>query len=82
MSEKHTGYYSSLLLILFLGVFLFVQLTGQKQMQQLVIGFIALSYVLWGILHHSLHHDLRLKIVVEYVLMGLLGLSLVYFFIQ
>ena len=33
----------------------------------------ALTYILWGILHHKLAHYLTLEIVFEYVLVAALG---------
>lgn len=44
---------------------------------QLVVGIVtSLSYVLWGIIHHWLQKDLHQKIVVEYILIGVIAVIL------
>jgi hypothetical protein len=44
---------------------------------QFIIGIItSVAYVLWGLIHHSMRKDLHKKIVVEYVLMGLIAVIL------
>ena len=79
--EKHLGYYFSLVAILFFG-FLTVIFLQDKSSQLLVLILTALFYILWGIIHHHLHHDLTAKIVVEYVLMGALGISAVFLLLK
>ena len=37
----------------------------------------AVSYVVWGIVHHQLHHDLDVSTFVEYVAIAALGLLIV-----
>lgn len=39
-------------------------------------------YVLWGIMHHLLNHDLSTKIVIEYVLIGIFGLTTIFFLLS
>ena len=39
-------------------------------------------YVLWGILHHLTNHDLHARIVIEYILIGSLGLSIIFFLLS
>lgn len=79
--NKHIGYYLSLVLILSLGLLLTFSITD-KQSQMLIIALTAFFYVGWGILHHFIHHELTPKIVVEYVLIGSLGLTLIFFLLK
>ncbi len=79
--QKHWGYYLSLLAILGAG-FLIIIFSADKSLQLLVLILTALFYILWGIIHHHLHHDLTAKIVVEYVLMGALGISVVFLLLK
>lgn len=79
--EGHFGYYISLAAILFLG-FLLVSLSPNKQFQMTMIVLTSVFYVIWGIVHHLLNHDLTLKIVVEYILIGSLGLTVVFFLLK
>lgn len=44
---------------------------------QLLIGYItAAAYVAWGIIHHALKGELHRKVVIEYVLIGLIAIVL------
>ena len=44
---------------------------------QLAAGIVtAIAYMLWGIIHHYLEHDLYPRIVIEYVLIGLIAIVL------
>ena len=41
---------------------------------QLAVGSItAMAYVAWGIIHHALIGDLHRKVVIEYILVGLIA---------
>lgn len=40
----------------------------------LVLYLIILIYVGWGIIHHLAEHDLTPKIVVEYILIGMIAM--------
>lgn len=74
--KKHYLYYISLLLVFALGIF--IALKSQSiQLQSLVTLLITLFYVTMGIVHHSGNHKLNIRIAIEYVLIGILGLSLV-----
>jgi hypothetical protein len=80
--QKHFGYYLSLAAILLLGVVL-ILLTGPNlKLQSLVILLTVFFYILWGVLHHHINHELTAKIVVEYVLIGALGVSILFFMIM
>ncbi len=44
---------------------------------QLGIGIAsAFAYVVWGIFHHAVLHDLHPKIVIEYILVGTIAIVL------
>jgi len=80
--ERHAGYYISLIAILVLG---FVLTSMNSSYRELQIGIVALTtifYVLLGILHHLLNHDLSSKIVIEYVLIGSFGLAIIAFLLK
>jgi len=77
--KLHLGYYSSLIVILAFG-FLLVSLSAPNRgLQILVAAITTFLYVFWGIVHHLINHDLHVKIVVEYVLIGILGLTMIIF---
>lgn len=80
--KKHWGYYLSLLGILFLGIFLAIQASPDRQLQMLTVILTTFFYVAWGILHHFLNHDLTVKIVIEYLLIGSLGMAIILFLLR
>ncbi|MDO8657334.1 MAG: hypothetical protein Q7K55_01240 [Candidatus Levybacteria bacterium] len=80
--KDHIVYYLSLFLILVLGLYLALRVFQDKRLQIYVIAGTVFLYVFWGIFHHYINHDLNRKIVVEYILMGALGLSILLFFVR
>ncbi len=65
-----------LVAILGLGIGTFVYARSDRSLQ-LAVGIVtAVAYVLWGLLHHSLKGDLYPKVVVEYVLIGVISILL------
>ena len=77
--KKHFGYYLSLLSILLLGLVLILLASPNIKLQSLVVLLTVFFYVLWGVLHHFINHELTLRIMVEYVLIGALGISVIFF---
>ncbi|EKD65036.1 MAG: hypothetical protein ACD_50C00208G0008 [uncultured bacterium] len=76
--KLHIWYYTSLVGILSFG-FLFVYLASPNRgLQMLLVISTTIVYISWGIIHHLLNHDLHAKIVVEYMLIGILGLAFVF----
>ncbi len=72
----HRLHFFILLIILTTGIGLFFYASGNRSLQ-LVAGITtALAYVAWGIIHHALQRDLYAKVVVEYMLMGLIAIVL------
>jgi hypothetical protein len=77
--RKHIGYYISLIAILIFAIYLIVLSSPNRQLQMSIFVIITIIYVFWGILHHLLNHNLSLKIVIEYTLIGALGMSIILF---
>lgn len=80
--KKHFGYYLSLSAILLLGIILIILTSPNIKLQSLVISLTIFFYILWGILHHLINHELSSRIVIEYVLIGALGLSIIFFMLM
>ena len=76
--SKHSLYYFSLIVILFLG-FILVSGTSNRSFQIGVVLITTFFYVLWGLMHHLLNHDFTLKIMIEYILIGVFGLTVIFF---
>lgn len=77
--KKHFFYYLSLLIILGVGFFTSSLLGGQKNYQIMLLVFTGFCYVLWGVIHHVMHHSFSFKIMLEYIAISILGVSLVIF---
>lgn len=66
----HQLYYLLELLALILGFFLVFLLSPNFTLQLLAMGIILSLYTIIGIVHHRLHHVLKSKVVVEYILVS------------
>ena len=52
---------------------------GYDRMFQMAVAVaLAVSYVVWGVVHHYIHKDLYLSVVIEYIVVATLGLVLVF----
>jgi len=69
-------HFVALLLILSVGLFTFFAVSGSRQLQLLVGIMTAVSYVAWGLIHHAAHGELYRKVVVEYILIGIIAIVL------
>ena len=76
MRQKHTIYYVSLSIIMALGLLVIVLTKQDPVLRMYAVLLTTLFYVVWGIVHHILHHDTSVRVVVEYVLIGALGIVL------
>lgn len=80
--KKHVGYYLSLLVIFSTGFMLTMFVAPNLNLQKITITLTIVAYVCWGVMHHHLNHELTTRIMVEYILIGLLGLSVLFFVIE
>ncbi|MCL4418780.1 MAG: hypothetical protein M1372_03210 [Patescibacteria group bacterium] len=81
-SNRHIEYYLSLVAILALGMFLVIVVSPNKNLQMFFVLLTTLFYVIFGIFHHLINHDLGSKIVLEYLLIGSLGIAVVFFILK
>ncbi len=75
---KHLPHYLLLFGILISGFAGLILFSYDKNFQILVATATAAAYVVWGIIHHYLHRDLHLEVVVEYVVISILGLVVLF----
>jgi len=68
--------YIVLVLILLAGIISFYLVRGNPTLQFRIGIITSISYVVWGILHHTLENNLHKKIVVEYLLIGAIAIVL------
>ena len=71
---KHLPHYLSLAGILIAGIVGFIVFSYERALQIAVAIGMALAYVAWGIIHHAIHRDLYLSVVIEYIVVASLGL--------
>lgn len=74
--KKHRGYYIGFTFVQLLGMVLILLTSGNKQFQLFAIFATTFFYFIFAVVHHILDHDLTTKIVIEYALIGCLGLSI------
>ena len=78
----HIGYYLSIIIMLFLGSLLVFAYRSDLQTQMIVVVMIGFFYVVLGLIHHRMQHDMHIKIVIEYILIATLGISVVFFLLK
>lgn len=79
MKKNHIVYYFLLSAILLGGISLIFAASPDRQAQMMIVVGMGFSYVLVGIIHHLINHDLVAKIVIEYVLIAALGIAAAFF---
>lgn len=75
---RHLPHYMALFGLLLAGFAGFTIFSYDKSFQMAVAIATAVSYVLWGIVHHFLHKDLHIETVVEYIAVASLGLIILF----
>lgn len=78
ISKKHLGHYLPLLLFLTLGSVLFAYFAYNEAVRLYIAVIAAAYYFLWGVLHHYLHKDLTIEIVIEYLAYAVFGVSVIF----
>lgn len=62
------------------GFFLASYVPLGKNVQMSFVVLTAFLYVVWGVLHHTLHHSFSLKVMLEYIAIATFGISVALFF--
>lgn len=75
---RHLSHYLPLIGILAAGVLGFIWFSYDRAFQLAVAIASAVAYVFWGIVHHSMHRDLHLSVVIEYIAIAALGVVIVF----
>jgi len=80
--QDHTLYYLSLIVILSLGFLFVYEVSPNRYLQFWGILATSIVYAVWGIIHHGRNHILVAKIVIEYILIGAMGISIALFVLK
>ena len=75
-------YYVSLIFVLSLGLFFIILAAPNKNLQLILVLLTTLFHILFGIVHHLINHDLRIRVVVQYIVIGALGITVIFFFLK
>ena len=68
--------------MILVGMLLIVQFGANKQAQMTTVVGLGVLYACWGTIHHYLHHNLRARIVLEYVAVASLGVVAILFLMK
>lgn len=74
---KHLPHYFSLITIFVAGIIGFSVFSYDRSFQISVVIAMSLAYISWGVIHHVVHKDICLSIVMEYVAISILGSVLI-----
>ena len=75
-------YYISLIFILSLGLFFIILSSPNKNLQLILVLLTTFFYILFGVVHHLINHDLSIRVMVQYVIIGVLGVTVIFFFLK
>lgn len=74
---EHLPHYLPLIGIFSAGIFAFWIFAYDKQFQAGVAISLAVAHVIWGVVHHHIHHELSLSIILEYLAVAIFGLVVI-----
>lgn len=75
---KHFSHYLSLVGVFAAGVIGIYLFSYDRLLQMAVVAATSAAYVAWGIVHHWLHRDLYLSVIIEYLAVAILGVVLIF----
>ena len=73
---RHLTHYMSLFGIIVISLFGLLVFQYDKNFQTAISISAGASYIVWGIIHHHIHEDLNLKIILEYICFSILGIAI------
>lgn len=72
------SHYLPLAGIFFAGILGFIMFSYDKFFQLSIVAATASGYFAWGIIHHHIHKDLSLVVMIEYLVISVLGVVIVF----
>lgn len=75
---KDISHYLPLFGLLLAGFIGFYRFSNDISFQKTIVIATASSYAVWGIVHHHIHKDLHVSVLVEYVLIAIIGVLAVF----
>jgi hypothetical protein len=77
--REHLFYYTIMVVLQIIGFFIVLKAAPDTQLEMFFVILTSGVYLFWALLHQYIHHSLHPKIVLEYVLVGFLGISVSFF---
>lgn len=74
---KHLPHYFALIGLMAVGVAGLAFFEYDQGFQTAIAIAIAFGYFAWGVIHHLIHKDLYLAVVIEYLSVSILGLVII-----
>ncbi|MFC1649197.1 hypothetical protein ACFL2C_00605 [Patescibacteria group bacterium] len=74
---KEFNHYLPLIGIILAGTLGVILFSYDQVFQAILAIVVAACYVLWGLVHHHLHHDLEFNVFVEYLAIASIGVMIV-----
>lgn len=76
--SRDMQHYLPLIGILFAGLVGFMVFGYDKNFQAAIAVAVAVSYVVWGLVHHHIHKDLHASVIVEYLAIAIVGVVVIF----
>lgn len=76
---RHLLHYISLLAIVGVSLWGFLSFPQDKAFQSAIAIAFGTAFVAWGIIHHHIHEELQLKVILEYIATATLGITILLF---
>lgn len=76
IKKTHLSHYLALLAVLAAVFWGFGQFPYDKTFQVALVVAAGTGFVTWGLVHHHIHEDLHLRVVLEYIATATLGVFL------
>lgn len=74
---KHLPHYFTLFGLLVFSIIGFLIFSYDRNFQTAIAIAVSFGYFVWGMVHHTTHRDLNLKIVIEYLSISIIGLVVI-----
>lgn len=79
---KDLKHYLALIAFLSIGLALFLVFNYNRQLQVGITLIMAVGYVLWGIIHHTIKKEFHPRIILEYILVAIVASVVVIFLLM
>jgi len=76
--SRDIQHYLPLFGILVAGLVGFSIFSYDRNFQAAIAVAVAVSYIVWGLVHHHIHKDLHASVIVEYLAIAIVGLVAVF----